>query len=498
MNERSPGKVCAVIRGSSGAEVERTLSNLAARPEVVELRLDYLRTGEATPAIVSGWVRKADCPVILTLRRRSTGGQFAGSEAKQVEILSSLLETGASFIDLEIETITSYLRGDLAPLRKGNVRWIASYHNFRETPRELDTIFGQLLGTKADVLKVATLAQSFADNFALLHLTRRARQEQLPIVCVAMGELGVLTRILGPGYGSLWTYGSLGEGQESAPGQFTVDELRDLYAVDRIDEHTDVYGVIGYPIGHSLSPHVHNAAFRELGIRACYLPFSVQNLADFGPHVNKFSGFSVTIPHKLRILDFADSVDETVELTGAANTLAKRNGRMVAYNTDIEGVRIALRKPLGQRIRQATLLGSGGAARAAACVLKQAGCSVTVLARHRQKAKIFSEEFGFAHDVLSEAERYGGDLLVNATSVGMAPQINESPVSQKALGYRYVFDMVYNPPETRLMMEARGNSTVIGGVEMFVAQGARQFELWTGRTAPVELMRRIVLEKLSS
>jgi len=461
---------------------------------VLEFRLDYLKPEDLSAANVGKWVELAQSPVVLTLRRRANGGGFDGSEEAQVQILKSLR---GAFIDLEIETIEAFLGGSLASLKSTSSTWIASYHNFQETPADLTTVYRRLKNSGADILKIATQAVSFEDNFRLLEQAQVAQREGIPIIIAAMGELGTFSRLVATGRGSLWTYASLQEGFESAPGQFAASELKHLYSVDDINESTQVYGVIGWPIGHSLSPHIHNPALRQLGLNARYLPFSIKDLKDFGPHLRRFAGFSVTIPHKVRILDFVDVVDETVKQTGAANTLVNR-GKLFAFNTDVYGTHQALKKAFEAGIQKATLLGTGGAARAAALVLKERECEVTVLAREARKAARFAEEFGFASDALNQAGHYKGDLLVNATSVGMFPAIDECPVPTDALNYRYVFDMVYNPLETRLLREARQGSVVISGVEMFVAQAARQFELWTGHQAPAELMRDIVLRQLAS
>jgi 3-dehydroquinate dehydratase/shikimate dehydrogenase len=497
MNGSSPPeKICLVVRESKGADFSGAILQARQNVGLMEFRLDYLEPGEITPARVSEWIGQAGCPVILTLRRKANGGEFLGSESEQMELLRQLAEVEPSYVDLEIETIENFLHGDLTPLKKGGVQWVASYHDFENTPEDLNAVYRRLLSAHPDVIKVATFARSFADNFRLLELTSRAKRDHQPIVSAAMGELGSLTRLLAPGAGSLWTYASLGKGQESAPGQFTLEEMRELYAVGQIGQSTRIYGVIGYPVGHSLSPHIHNAAFRQLGLNARYLPFAIETLADFGPHLRKFEGFSVTIPHKVAICDYADAVDKTVKAIGAANTLVKREGEVVAYNTDIDGICFALREPLEQGVRRVTLLGTGGAARAAAWVLKQRGSRVMVLARDSQKARHFAREFGFSSDTLGNAPHYSGDLLINATPVGMHPRIDESPVPGGAPGYRYVFDMVYNPLETRLMRETRGQAKLISGLEMFVGQAVRQFELWTGSVAPAELMREVALGRL--
>ena len=471
-------------------------SILRAREDggVLEFRLDYLKPEDLSATCVGKWVELAQRPVVLTLRRRANGGGFDGSEEAQVQILKSLC---GAFIDLEIETIETFLGGSLASLKSTSSAWIASYHNFRETPPDLAAIYRRLKNSGADILKIATQALSFEDNFRLLEQAQVAQQDGIPIIIAAMGELGAFSRLVATGRGSLWTYASLQKGRESASGQFTAAELKHLYSVDDVNESTQVYGVIGWPIGHSLSPHIHNPALRQLGLNARYLPFSIKDLNDFGPHLRRFAGFSVTIPHKVRILDFVDEVDATVKETGAANTLVNRGQKLFAFNTDVYGTDQALKKAFEAGVYRATLLGTGGAARAAALVLKERECVVTVLARDARKAGRFAGEFGFASDALNQAGRYKGDLLINATSVGMFPAIDECPLPTDALNYRYVFDMVYNPLETRLLREARRGSVVISGVEMFVAQAARQFELWTGQEAPAALMRDRVLRQLA-
>ena len=210
----------------------------------------------------------------------------------------------------------AFLGGSLAPLKSTSSTWIASYHNFQETPADLAAIYRRLKNSGADILKIATQAVSFEDNFRLLEQAQVAQRDGIPIIIAAMGELGTFSRLIATGRGSLWTYASLQKGRESAPGQFTASELKHLYSVDEIDESTQVYGVIGWPVGHSLSPHIHNPALRQLGLNARYLPFPIKDLKDFGPHLRRFAGFSVTIPHKVRILDFVDVIDETVQANG--------------------------------------------------------------------------------------------------------------------------------------------------------------------------------------
>ena len=498
MTHHSIGKICIAIGETHTAKIEEAILKARSEAEYLELRLDFLKEHNLCPSTFQNWQRLAGIPLIVTLRRQANGGAFTGNESEQIAILRAAVESNVPFVDIEIETVENFLKGQLSSLRRTNTQFIVSYHNFHETPADIEGIYQRLQKVRPDVLKIATVARSFSDNFRLLELIEKAKQERLPIIVVAMGELGIYSRIVAAGRGALLTYGSIGAGRETAPGQLLAADLKNLYSVDEINTETLIYGVIGYPIGHSLSPHIHNQAFREKGLNSRYLPFSLKELRDFGPYLRRFAGFSVTIPHKVGILEHVDDVDVSAKSVGAANTVVKQGDKIRAYNTDLDGIKYALRNALREGLRQVVLLGAGGAARSAALVLKENNCDVTVLARNIERARLFAQEFGFAFDSLSEAPKYRGDLLINSTPVGMSPHADETPLPANLIDYRYVFDMVYNPIETRLMRESRSKATVIGGVDMFVAQAARQFELWTGLKAPRDLMESIVVEKLNA
>jgi len=488
--------ICVVLCERDETALEAALQQLGNTPGFIEIRLDYLPVHQITLARLAKWIKLAPNPVILTFRRKVNGGEYEGTEAEQIGILKSILNCGAAYFDLEVETVENFLKGSLESLKTGQSRWIVSFHDFQKTPADLNSVFSRLWASNPDVVKVATKACRFADNFRLLDLLDYPRPPRTGLILVAMGELGEYSRIIGPSRGSFLTYASPEKGRESAPGQLTAKDLAEVYRIDQIQPDTKVYGVIGFPIRHSLSPHLHNACFQYFGMNARYLPLAVPDLSDLSTRLKWFTGLSVTIPHKVSILKYTDFQDETVRATGAANTLVIRKDRVEAYNTDLAGVFGALRKPLDEGIGRVTLLGTGGAARAAAVVLRQFHCQVNVLARDLEKARVFANEFGFSFDRLSEASNFEGDLLINATSVGMSPQEGETPVPQEAIRYRYVFDMVYNPLETRLLREAKGRATAISGLEMFLGQAARQFLLWTGQEPPLEVMREAALAKL--
>ncbi len=466
--------------------------------DLMEFRLDYLNPSHLTLELMGRWVAVAGVPVIATLRRKPFGGRFAGSELEQLEILKRIRGAGFSFLDVEVETLEAVAPGQLRNIKGGSCRLIGSYHNFQRTPPSLEPVFQRILAVDADVVKIATLASRFADNLRLLEMISRAKQHGLPIISVAMGELGAYSRLAAPSRGAMLTYAATRSGQETAPGQLTSQDLKFVYRLNSINLDTVFYGVIGYPIGHSLSPQVHNFAFQQLRLNRRYLPLPTPSLEQFAPYLGGFAGLSVTIPHKIAVLEYVEARHDSVDKCGAANTLVRDERGLWAYNTDLDGVRHALRGCLGLSPRRAILLGAGGAARSAAAVLKEARCHVTVLARNRSKAESLAQDFDFEADSLDRFERYSGDLLINATPVGMSPASQASPVSEEALSYGTVFDMVYNPLETRLLREARRKAQVVSGLEMFIGQAARQLFLWTGREAPLQGMREVALSQLSS
>ena len=497
MSPTPNGKICTVIRECAPADFERAVLESRGDSDLLEFRLDFLDPSHLTPERMQRWVALAGVPVIGTLRRKPFGGRFEGGAVEQLERLGRIREAGFSFLDIEVETLEAVEPTRLKGIRDGSWRLIGSYHDFRETPSDLRSIFRRILAVNADVVKIATLAADFADNFRLLELVSQGRRRGIPVIAVAMGKLGVYSRLVGPGRGALLTYASTRAGQETAPGQFTSRDLKCVYDLNAIDADTLFYGVIGHPIGHSLSPQVHNHAFRRLGLNCRYLPLPTPCLDAFGPYLHRFGGLSVTLPHKVPVLRYVDERHSSVEACGAANTLVRREDGLWAYNTDLDGVRHALRGCLDGPPGRAVLLGAGGAARSAAAVLRDAGWGVAVLARNRSRAEALAGDFGFEADSLDRSSRYGGDLLINATPVGMSPAIHESPVAGEELRYGTVFDMVYNPLETRLLREAGKRARVVSGLEMFVGQAARQCFLWTGREAPLQGMREVALKQLS-
>jgi 3-dehydroquinate dehydratase/shikimate dehydrogenase len=319
------------------------------------------------------------------------------------------------------------------------------------------------------------------------------------VIAVPMGEIGLPARVLALREGSALAYAAVGE--KTAPGQLTLDEMKNLYRADKLNRKTRVYGVIGDPVSHSLSPLMHNLAFQQKKINAVYLPFLVRDLKDFLGAIQPLGivGFSVTLPHKEKILRHLHDCDPLAAAIGAVNTVVVRgNGKLYGCNTDYVGVLRALERRVRLQGSRVLIIGAGGVARAVAFALAQAGSIVCVSARRMDQAEKLARAVQGEAVSRARIRKEFFDAIVNATPVGMHPKSNESPLAANELNCRLVFDTIYRPMKTKLLRlaEKRGIETV-SGIEMFIAQGTAQWEIWTGRRAPVALMRKAVAKALT-
>lgn len=492
-------RVCVIIARTRHKMVQIELEEAVNRgARFLELRLDFM----AKAVDFKRLLPHKRCPWVATLRRHTEGGRWKGSEDERKMILRQAHVSGFDWVDLETD-----LADEIKRFR--DVKRIVSYHNFTETPDDLETIYEQMTQQDADVLKVVTMAQQPKDCLRVLNLIKSAKR---PTVGHCMGEMGVPSRILSLKYGAPFLYAAFNKERGIAPGLPSLEEVRRYFQIERLNAETSVYGVVGDPVAHSFSPALHNLMFRQVGLNAIYLPFRVPRGA-LAESVQAFdalpvSGYSVTIPHKEPAAALAVTADERVRETGAANTLVKKADGFHAFNTDYEAALEGLRRNMpveeGKRkeIKEcgAMVLGAGGAARAVAHALHRAGANpIWVVGRTADKTeKLAAEVHGKA---VEWAARHNLDcqIAVNCTPIGMHPNLDESPLHG---GYlkpgMVVFDTVYNPEQTLLIKEAkaRGCQTVTG-VEMFVRQAAMQFELFTGMDADVETMRDILRRALS-
>ncbi|HET6324234.1 MAG TPA: shikimate dehydrogenase [Planctomycetaceae bacterium] len=472
---------------------------LAARgAQFVELRLDWLQN---TPDL-GFLLNERPTPVIMTCRRPQDQGRWRGSEEQRLTLLRAAIAAGVEYIDLEHD-IARDVR------RYGKTKRVISYHNFEETPEDLEEIHERLAGLDPDIVKIVTMANSPVDAVRMLRLVHESK---VPTVGFCMGELGLLSRLLCGRYGAPFTYASFSSERELAPGQISFDEMRDVYHYDKIDKQTQVYGVIGDPVAHSLSPLVQNAAFQAAGFNGVYLPFRVfrQFLSS---SLDEFQwlgarGYSVTIPHKEAVLEEIPRHDDMVDDIGASNTLY-RDDRLLwhAANTDYEAalaaLRIALTRESGTEEelvgKKVLMLGAGGAARAIGLGLVRAGCGVTVTSRTHARAVSLAQRLGCQQIKWENRGAVFADILVNCTPVGMFPNVDDTPFPMNWFrDDMVVFDTVYNPENTLFLKQAREHACrTVSGIEMFVRQAALQYEYFTGRGAPVDVMRETLRRGIS-
>jgi 3-dehydroquinate dehydratase/shikimate dehydrogenase len=459
----------------------------------IELRLDWLRS-DAERTRFLRWLR-AHRPrralLIATCRRREGGGLFSGGATSELHWLAQARQAGCLWCDLEIETLRK-LRGN--SLRFYSLpRILLSAHDFQRTP-PLNRLLPRRFRKHADAIKVAVTARTLADSVRLLHFARKTPAS----VVVPMGDVGLPARLLALREGSALAYAPVSAA--TAPGQVSLHELKHLYRAHQLNRQTRVYAVIGNPIAHSLSPLVHNTAFSARRINAVYLPFLVKDLRDFLNVLPDFGirGFSVTLPHKQRILEHLQECEPLAAEIGAVNTVTVRgDGSLYGCNTDYVGVLRALDNKLRLPHSRVLILGAGGSARAAAFALARAGSNVGICARRESAARELARAVGGEAVPRRALRSQSFDAILNATPVGMHPHAAISPLTSRELHCRIVMDLIYRPERTQLLQLAmkKGIATV-SGVEMFLAQGIAQWEIWMQRRAPEAAMRRAVLAAL--
>jgi 3-dehydroquinate dehydratase / shikimate dehydrogenase len=474
-------KLCVTVTAPTMSELRRRRDEVVGA-DLVELRLDTV----SDPS-VAGAVADRRLPVILTCRADWEGGQFKGSEEERRRILQEALASDADYVDIEWRAHFT----DLLSQTEGK-RVVLSMHDFSGVPGDLTERAQAMRATGAEVIKLAVTTSRLSDCLPLLDLG--AQIGRRGTVLVGMGPCGLATRVLAAQFGSVWTYA----GNERQVGQITPAEL-DGYRFRTVTDTTQVYGLVGSPIAHSVSPAMHNASFAANQLDAVYLPLPAADADDFVTFAKAIGlrGASVTIPFKVSLFDRMDEVYPVARRIGAINTICVIDGRWVGGNTDASGFLTPLKDRVPLRGTRVAVLGAGGSARAVAAALSSSQAHVTVCARNPQRAREIAATASCAAAALPP-EPDSWDLLVNCTPVGMHPHVDETPLDASLLTGRYVYDLVYNPTNTRLLREARAaGCQTIGGLEMLVAQATEQFEWWTGRKPVVGIMREAALKRLA-
>jgi len=499
------GKLCVAVQGESAAELWQRAASLGEESRFVEFRLDSLaKPAGALPGLKDFLNRHRDMTAIATCRRKQNGGKFAGTLTAELDLLTKAAEAGCQVVDLEVESAEEMKPAQMARFRAGlraaGAALLVSFHDFTRT-KGLEQAAGRIEAFEPDYVKVVSTARSLSDNLAVLRLIED-RSLSSHVVGIAMGEEGLLSRVLGPRAGAAFTFASLDDGTETAPGQVTVRTLLDLYRLDQLDQATRLFGVAGNPIGHSLSPLMHNTAFRRESVNAVMLPLKVKSLEDMLNVVRELplSGVAVTMPLKEEVLPHLANMDPLTARIGACNTLRTgADGKLYGFNTDVAGVLRPLERRMKLKGARIAVIGAGGAARAAVFGLVAQGTEVFVINRTHEKAVSLARK-AKAHSLKEDQlAKQKFDALINTTPCGMTGIKQTLPIKENELNANLVFDMVYNPLDTPLLRLAHKRGLhVISGIEMFVQQGARQFEIWTGKPAPEAEMMRVVELALKS
>jgi len=490
-------KICIALGLPS---VEKLMAHARQEAEAgetfLEFRLDYLpQPLQGVKAMTEFLQKYPQCTVLATCRRHQNHGHYNGSIEEQVRILDAAIDNGARAVDIEIESAEN-IQTKLENIR-GRCWLVVSYHNFGGTP-SLDAVLRRMQKVPADAYKLVSTARKPTDNFRVLSLAKS--NPRAPLVLLAMGETGFPTRVLSTALGGLYTYAAPTGNEGTAAGQVTARMLRNLFRVEKFSKAAKIYGVIADPVRHSVSPAVHNRAFQSKRIDSVYLPFLVHppQLKDFFLFADKMpvAGFSVTIPHKQKILRYLDIVDPLARRIGAVNTVFRKGGKWRGLNTDVQGVIGPLSKKLRLGKSSVLVAGNGGAARSAAFALTDAGAKVAIVGRNADRVRALAKACNAEAIMRDQLDSRYFDAVVHATPLGMFPHVNECFFADRIPG-EIVFDMVYNPRETLLLKHAaEQNKVIVDGLQMFLEQAALQFETWTGESAPKAAMEKAALEAL--
>jgi 3-dehydroquinate dehydratase / shikimate dehydrogenase len=518
-------RICIAATGRTSAELMARARRALDESRFVELRLDWVANPADAIARIpellaaAGRTTSTRKPILqATCRRRENGGKFSGSVGRQIELLRQAAEAGCAVVDLEIESAESVGAETLASLRRA-ARLILSFHDFQTTP-PLAPVARRLRRFAADYYKIVPTATRQSANCAVLDFLASISEDTSEAgrwVAFTMGEAGVPSRVLALSRGSAFVYAAPSpdrgaatatDSMLAAPGLLDGNTLRTQYRAGRLNQSTAIYGLVGNPVRHSIGAAIHNASFHARGIDAVYLPLLANDLKDFRRTAERYplAGFSITIPHKRGILRFVYKRDRWVAAAGAVNTIRIRGGRWEAINTDVDGIRVPLqltyRLSQGQRLQKdfrAVIVGNGGSARAAFIALRSLGCrDVAIAGRNLARARRLAKEMRGEAITLNALRRERFNLLIHATPVGMWPHENECLLPTNYLRADTVFDLIYNPHTTELLKRAHAaGCRTISGLEMFLAQAARQFEFWTGKKPPISRMRRVAVEALN-
>lgn len=496
--------ICVSLCAGNIEQLKQQISAGEAYADAFEIRFDCLDQN-AWNAVKDAVSSVSSKPVLATLRTEAQGGARAG--VGKEDLAEFVRSADGKFWAVDVEDLD---------INGNSSLFISSFHDHARVPADLSATVRQLTNNDSAVIKIAVTAADATDAIPVFLMLADESLSSRRLIPIAMGDAGRWLRILGPAHGAFLTFASIDSADATAPGQVTAKDLTETYRVKKLSKATRVFGVLGDPISQSLSPYMHNPAFAAAGEDAVFISFLVKDIGRFMQRMVRresrevelnFGGFSVTMPHKLSIMKHLDEIDDTAAAVGAVNTVEIDGDRLIGRNTDAEGFITPLKKRFGDlRGMRVAVCGAGGAARACLFSLKKEGADAEIFVRDVRKAERLAYEFGFVVRSIDELRRgvvdpksVVFDILVDATPIGMGGAMDTEALltADELKGVRFVYDLVTKAADTPIIREAKAAGIpAIGGIEMLLAQGARQFAIWTHQEAPVDLMRQSLLERI--
>jgi len=467
-------KLCLSIAPNSMRDAITTLKKYRHSSELMEVRIDGIRDLNLEQLL-----QQPRPKLIITNRRKTEGGKFSGSAKQQYKILSEAIQLEAEYIDVEFSWGTEFIKR-LLPL-SNKTKIICSYHNLKETPGNLKSLYNQMLKTGAQIIKLTTTANDITDNKIIFDLLEQSQKDKQKLIAHCMGEAGKISRIIGGKFGNYLTYAPITEENKTADGQITYDELKNLYRADQLNNRTKIFGLVGNPVSQSKGIYFHNKVFSRKHLNAVYINFLVNDLGIFlSTFKDIISGLSITMPFKEKITSFLDQADNHVSKLGVCNTVIKQKNKFIGYNTDLQAVISLLKKSTKLRGKKAVVLGTGATAKTMAFASMSNGCKTIIVGRDSEKAKMIATELNCEWTTLDNLNSLCPDLLMNGTSVGMKGNKQKRIVPKNFLRKdMIVFDAVYNPVMTPLLQDAaQVGCKIITGLELFEKQAKLQSKLF--------------------
>lgn len=487
-------KYCLPIIKSNFEEIEK-ITGKNIDYDYFEIWLDYIK--DLKIEYVEKLSKKLKDKVIVLFRRKNLE-KIKMDESLRYQIID-LIKDSKSLLDLDI----SNQKKELSYINNHQIKLslIVSYHNYKKTPdnEELDEIIEEMKKYQTLIYKISTFCQTEEDCLRLMDLLIKLKRENLKFIVLGMGEKGRKSRIFTPALGNQMNFAPVSLKEKSAPGQLTKNQL------DKLVNKVEYCLFIADPVEHSLSPKMHNSAYRVLGLedKFLYLRRRVkpEELVDTIKELRNdsfFKGASISIPHKIEVIKYLDKVDQVAKKIGAVNTVVKSNQKLTGYNTDWLGILNPLQKISATfKGKTAAVIGAGGAARSALYTLNYLGIKPTVFARDLKKADNLAKDFDCELESLKNLDKITKfDIVIHATKVGM--NIGDKSIISKdqIIPNQIIFDVVYlkNGKKTELIKIAREKKArTIEGIEMLLYQGIAQFELFTNQKAPVDVMRKALI-----